>query len=124
MPKVLIVTGGSRGIGAAVAARAGACGYGVCVNYRADQARADAVVEGIRAAGGTATEMWDDGALPLEQVLREASALVPLGRTATPEEVADVVLRLCSPQAACVTATSINVSGGRESNVVASNGGA
>jgi len=52
--QVLIVTGGSRGIGAAVAAGAARRGYAVAVNYKDNRARADAVVAEIGKAGGTA----------------------------------------------------------------------
>ena len=41
---VVIVTGGSRGIGAATARLAAQRGYSVCVNYRRDRAAAEAVV--------------------------------------------------------------------------------
>ncbi len=51
-PKVIIVTGGSRGIGAATARLAAARGYAVCVNYRSDGAAAEAVVADAGAAGG------------------------------------------------------------------------
>ena len=50
----MIVTGGSRGIGAATARLAAARGYRVCVNYRAAAGHAEALVEEIRAAGGEA----------------------------------------------------------------------
>ena len=49
-----IVTGSSRGIGAAVARRLGAVGYGVCVNYIANEGRARAVAEEIEGLGGRA----------------------------------------------------------------------
>ncbi|MEV7121810.1 SDR family oxidoreductase [Kitasatospora griseola] len=58
--EVLVVTGGGRGIGAATALLAGRRGYRVCVNYRADAASADGVVERIRAAGGTAVAVRAD----------------------------------------------------------------
>ncbi len=57
---VIIVTGGGRGIGAATATLAAARGYAVCVNYRRNQAAADAVVAQIRAAGGTALAVGAD----------------------------------------------------------------
>ncbi|WP_127019666.1 SDR family oxidoreductase [Rheinheimera mangrovi] len=60
MKKILIVTGGSRGIGAATAKLAAAQGYAVCVNYLTNQQAADAVVADIRAAGGTAVAMQAD----------------------------------------------------------------
>jgi NAD(P)-dependent dehydrogenase (short-subunit alcohol dehydrogenase family) len=48
---VLVVTGGSRGIGAATARLAASRGYDVCVNYRANRSAAEAVVADVRAAG-------------------------------------------------------------------------
>jgi NAD(P)-dependent dehydrogenase (short-subunit alcohol dehydrogenase family) len=54
MNRVLIVTGASRGIGAATARLAGAAGYAVCVNYRRNQAAAERVVSDIEASGGRA----------------------------------------------------------------------
>ena len=51
----MIVTGGGRGIGAAVARLAAARGYDVAVNYLSDAAAAGQVVADIRAAGGVAT---------------------------------------------------------------------
>lgn len=58
--KVLIITGGARGIGAATARLAGARGYAVCVNFRSDRAAAQAVVDAIRAEGGTAIAVQAD----------------------------------------------------------------
>lgn len=63
MPRVLIVTGGGRGIGAATATLAAERGYAVCVNYRKNQAAADAVVAAIEASGGTALAVGADIAL-------------------------------------------------------------
>jgi NAD(P)-dependent dehydrogenase (short-subunit alcohol dehydrogenase family) len=63
MNKVLIVTGGGRGIGAATAQLAAERGYAVCVNYRKNQASAEAVVSGIEAAGGKALAVEADVAL-------------------------------------------------------------
>jgi NAD(P)-dependent dehydrogenase (short-subunit alcohol dehydrogenase family) len=51
MNPLLLVTGGSRGIGAAVARQAAAQGYDVIVNYTRDAAAADAVAADVRAAG-------------------------------------------------------------------------
>jgi len=50
MPGVVLITGGSRGIGAATAALAAARGYKVCVNYRSNADAADAVVAAIKKA--------------------------------------------------------------------------
>lgn len=68
MKKVLIVTGGSRGIGAATAKLAAAQGYAVCVNYLRNQQAADAVVAEIQALGGTAIAMQADLAVEAEIV--------------------------------------------------------
>lgn len=51
MSSVMIVTGGSRGIGAATACLAAARGYDVCVNYLRDSAAAEKVVQEVRAEG-------------------------------------------------------------------------
>ncbi len=60
MQKVLLVTGGSRGIGAAAARLAARRGFAVAVNYARDAAAADEVVRAIRAEGGTATAVQAD----------------------------------------------------------------
>ena len=60
MTKVMIVTGGSRGLGAAVVQLAAARGYAVCVNYAHDEERANRVVDGIRGEGGTAIAIRAD----------------------------------------------------------------
>jgi 3-oxoacyl-[acyl-carrier protein] reductase len=52
--KVAVVTGASKGIGAAIARRFGAEGAKVVVNYASDKAGADAVVRDIEAAGSKA----------------------------------------------------------------------
>ena len=80
--KALIVTGGSRGIGAATARLAAERGFAVCVNYRANRAAADAVVAAIAAAGGTAIAVGADVASEPEVVRLFATvdrALGPLG---------------------------------------------
>ncbi len=60
MNKVLIVTGGSRGIGAATALLAAKQGYGVCVNYQTRVNAADSVVGAILAEGGRAIAVAGD----------------------------------------------------------------
>jgi NAD(P)-dependent dehydrogenase (short-subunit alcohol dehydrogenase family) len=57
---ILLVTGGSRGIGAATARVAAERGYDVCVNYRANKDAADRVVAEIRAAGRRAIAVAAD----------------------------------------------------------------
>jgi len=58
--EVLLVTGGSRGIGAATALLAARKGYAVAVNYTRDATAADGVVSAIHAAGGTALALQAD----------------------------------------------------------------
>ncbi|OWY35882.1 SDR family oxidoreductase [Herbaspirillum aquaticum] len=58
--KVIIVTGGSRGIGAATALLAAQRGYAVCVNYVSNREAADSVAGQIRAAGGRAITVAGD----------------------------------------------------------------
>jgi NAD(P)-dependent dehydrogenase (short-subunit alcohol dehydrogenase family) len=60
MSKVILITGASRGIGAATALLAATRGYRVAVNYRADRAAAHAVVEQIERAGGRAIAVQGD----------------------------------------------------------------
>ncbi|MEO0672413.1 MAG: SDR family NAD(P)-dependent oxidoreductase, partial [Pseudomonadota bacterium] len=59
-PKVLVVTGGSRGIGAATARAGAAAGYVVAVNYNNSRAAAEAVVREIEDRGGRAVAIEAD----------------------------------------------------------------
>ena len=69
MDKVLLVTGASRGIGAATARLAARGGWAVAVNYTANALAADEVVQAIRATGGRAIAVQADVA-DEAQVLR------------------------------------------------------
>jgi NAD(P)-dependent dehydrogenase (short-subunit alcohol dehydrogenase family) len=60
MSGIAIVTGGSRGIGAAVCKLLGARGYSVVVNYARDAKAADAVVADVEKAGGKAIAVQGD----------------------------------------------------------------
>ncbi|MCO5246327.1 MAG: SDR family oxidoreductase [Anaerolineae bacterium] len=60
MNKVILITGSSRGIGAATARLAAERGYAVCVNYLANQPAAQAVVAEITAKGGSAIAVQAD----------------------------------------------------------------
>jgi NAD(P)-dependent dehydrogenase (short-subunit alcohol dehydrogenase family) len=60
MNRVLLITGGSRGIGAAIARKAASEGYAVAITYVAERARADAVVADIVRAGGKAVALQGD----------------------------------------------------------------
>lgn len=58
--KVVLVTGGSRGIGAAVARAAARAGHAVAINYASDADAAEAVAAQVRAAGGQAMAVPGD----------------------------------------------------------------
>ena len=60
MTQVLLITGASRGIGAATALLAAKRGYTVAVNYQGDRGAAESVVGRIRSAGGLAVAMQAD----------------------------------------------------------------
>jgi len=59
---VVIVTCASRGIGAAIAERLAGDGYGVTVNYAADEQGAESVVSAIEAKNGRAEAVSADAA--------------------------------------------------------------
>jgi NAD(P)-dependent dehydrogenase (short-subunit alcohol dehydrogenase family) len=74
MERIAIVTGGSRGIGAAVCRKLGAAGYSVVVNYARDAAAAAAVVADVGKAGGRGLAVQGD-------VSREEDVLRLFGAT-------------------------------------------
>jgi NAD(P)-dependent dehydrogenase (short-subunit alcohol dehydrogenase family) len=80
----VIVTGASRGIGAAIAQQLADDGYGVVVNYAADADGAESVVSTIRARGGRAMAVRADVAAPddvadmFQRAQREMGPLVAL----------------------------------------------
>lgn len=78
--RVAIVTGGSRGIGRAIALRLAADGFAVVVNYAGDVASAQATVSTIEAAGGRAIAVQGDVAQPLEVAKLFAEAKEAFGR--------------------------------------------
>ncbi len=98
MSKVVLITGGSRSIGRAVALAAGRGGWSVGVNFRADAHAADEVVAAIAGAGGRAVALRGDVALeadvmamfdaatralgPLTAVVANAGVAAPVARLA------------------------------------------
>ena len=63
MSKIVLITGGSRGIGAATALLAAHQGYAVAVNYASNSLAADEVVRQIRQSGGQAVTVQADVAV-------------------------------------------------------------
>jgi len=82
MKKIVVITGGSRGIGAATARLAAARGYAVCVNYLQNRAAATAVVDAIRAGGGQAIAVAADVAVEADVVRLFATVDAELGTLA------------------------------------------
>jgi len=60
MKKIAIVTGASRGIGAATAKLLAKNDYSVCVNYRSGKEEATTIVNAIKSQGGTAIAVYAD----------------------------------------------------------------
>jgi 3-oxoacyl-[acyl-carrier protein] reductase len=85
--RVALVTGGSRGIGAAVCAELGAAGAEVVVNYASSADAAEAVCAGIRDAGGSATALAGDISTP-----EGAAALV----SHVESEVGPIAILVCN----------------------------
>ena len=77
---VLLVAGGSRGIGAAISKLAGTRGYDVAVNYKGNEKAAQEVVAAVNAAGGQALAIQGDMAKSneIERVFEQAAKLGPL----------------------------------------------
>jgi NAD(P)-dependent dehydrogenase (short-subunit alcohol dehydrogenase family) len=78
-PPHILVTGGSRGIGAAICRLAGARGWRVTVNFRADSAAAQDVVAAVAAAGGAATAVGGDVAAEADVAARVDAAEAAVG---------------------------------------------
>ena len=76
----IVVTGGSRGIGAETARLAAQRGYAVCVNFRSNRAAAEAVVDGIESAGGKAIAVGADVSVEAEVMRLFETADTRLGR--------------------------------------------
>lgn len=78
--KILLITGGGRGIGAATAKRAAEQGYAVAINYKSDEKSAASVVDAIVKAGGKAIAIKGDMAVEgdVERMFKEVDS--KLGR--------------------------------------------
>lgn len=115
MDKCVLVTGGSRGIGAATALLAARSGWAVAVNYARQAAAADDVVRQIRAAGGTAIAVQADVADEAQVVAMFAQVDAQLGRLSALVNnagVVDVAARVDAMDAARLQRMfAINVTG-------------
>ncbi len=78
--KVALVTGGSRGIGAAIAKRLAADGASVAITYAKDATSANAVVKAIEAGGGKALAIQADAADPKAINAAVEKVVASLGR--------------------------------------------
>jgi NAD(P)-dependent dehydrogenase (short-subunit alcohol dehydrogenase family) len=95
--RTVLVTGGSRGIGAAAAVLCAERGWAVAVNYTNDATAAQAVVARIRAAGGTALAVQadvSDEAQVLAMFATVERELPPLGALVNNAGVVDVPARV------------------------------
>jgi NAD(P)-dependent dehydrogenase (short-subunit alcohol dehydrogenase family) len=92
---VLIVTGGSRGIGAATARLAAKRGYAVAVNYATSAEAAQAVCADIHAQGGAATAVRGDVSLEadIDHIFAAADRMGPLAGLVNNAGAIDVAAR-------------------------------
>jgi NAD(P)-dependent dehydrogenase (short-subunit alcohol dehydrogenase family) len=143
MPRpVLLIAGGSRGIGAATAELAGARGYDVAVNYKSNAEAAARVVGAVKSAGGNAVALPGDMAIEadIERVFElTAAQLGPLthfvhsagitGQTSRLEDAGTAMLRevldvnvfgalLCARAAVRRMSTARGGRGGRGGSIV------
>jgi NAD(P)-dependent dehydrogenase (short-subunit alcohol dehydrogenase family) len=80
MPKTLLITGASRGIGAATALLAAQQGWQVAVNYASNSLAADGVVRHIRAAGGVGIAVQADVSIEADVMRLFETVDAKLGR--------------------------------------------
>lgn len=80
MSKIILITGGSDGIGAVTAQLAAEQGYIVCINYRQNHIAANKVVEAINVSGGQAYAFQADISLENEVVDMFAAIDAQVGR--------------------------------------------
>jgi NAD(P)-dependent dehydrogenase (short-subunit alcohol dehydrogenase family) len=103
--------GGMQGGTAYTASKHGVAGL---VNQFACEAAADGVRVNAVAPGGVETNIFE-GMTDLEEMQKRVKQSTPLGRFATPEEIAEPVLFLASDAASFITGTMLRVDGGTRS---------
>lgn len=93
---LLLVTGGSRGIGAAVCRKAAVQGYDLLVNYRSDKAAAESVAADCRSLGAKAEVVQGDTATEegIAAIFAAADRLGPLHGLVNNAGVVDVTARV------------------------------
>jgi NAD(P)-dependent dehydrogenase (short-subunit alcohol dehydrogenase family) len=104
-PRVLLITGASRGIGAACALRAADAGWDVGVNFHRDETAAEHIAEQVRARGRRACTLRADVASEgaVEAMFKELDAeLGPLGGLVNNAGIVDVAARVDEMSAARV----------------------
>ena len=95
MQPIVLITGGSRGIGAATALAAAEAGYAVAVNYASNSLAADEVVRHIRQQGGNAMTVQADVADEAQVLAMFAKVDAKLGRISALVNSAGVVDQAC-----------------------------
>ena len=111
--KTILITGASRGIGAATALLAAQRGYAVCINYKSNAQTAQQIVNKIEAAGGraiaVAADISDESEVMrlFETCDRELGALAALVNNAGILEVQSRVINIESARLHRVFATNV-----------------
>lgn len=96
--EVAVVTGASKGIGAAIAKYLAAEGAAVFVNYASSKEGADRVVDEMVSTGGKAIAVQANVADSAK--IKHLEALTPLGRIGQPQDIAHAVVFFVSSDSA------------------------